>query len=156
MTARTDHPSADPRSTVQQPADHQNPEAVMREENKATLFAVLRTAGITHLAVQFHGYGSSGRIEVSSAQVDHVDVEVPPHAVSFQMPASGSAVIHLAAYSIEFVAETLAHEYLDDRHPGWERGDGSCGHVIFDVKTGKVTLNLKERRVYYTDHTWTF
>lgn len=156
MTARTDHPSADPRSAVQQPVDHQTPEALLREENKATLFAVLRTAGITHLAVQFHGYGNSGRIEVSSAKAHLVDVEIPPHAVSFRRPASGSAVIHMVALSIEFVAETLAHEYLDDRHAGWERGDGSCGHVIFDVKAGKVTLTVNERRVHYTAHTWTF
>ena len=51
----------------------------------------------------------------------------------------------LPEQSFEAAVETLAWDYLEQRHGGWENNDGAFGVFVFDVPGRLITLEHNER-----------
>jgi hypothetical protein len=51
--------------------------------------------------------------------------------------------------TLQDAIETLAYDYLEETHYGWENNDGAFGTFVFDVPARNVTLEHNER---FTDY----
>jgi len=59
--------------------------------------------------------------------------------------ASDSPGQPLTEINLEAAIETLAYEYLEDTHPGWEINDGAFGTFVFSVSERSITLDHRAR-----------
>jgi hypothetical protein len=51
--------------------------------------------------------------------------------------------------NLEAAVETLAWQYLGQRHGGWENNDGAFGAFVFYVPDRTITLEHNERYTEY-------
>jgi hypothetical protein len=116
----------------------------IRIRNKAILFAALAAAGICRVSVEFDGSGDSGQIEDILAWNAAGDTIPLPSDRKLQLPAS-QPDNPPAEMTFQEAIETLAYDYLEDTHPGWEINDGAFGTFVFDVPGRSVTLEHNER-----------
>jgi hypothetical protein len=47
--------------------------------------------------------------------------------------------------------EGFVYDILEGSHPGWEINEGSKGTVVFDLNTGKATINHADRQILIVD-----
>ena len=47
--------------------------------------------------------------------------------------------------TLQKAIETLAYDYLEDTHPGWEINDGAFGTFLFDIPGRSITLDYRQR-----------
>jgi hypothetical protein len=73
------------------------------------------------------------------------DDEIEMHEVQFEGPS-----ISVVKRTVRDVLETLAYDFLEQTHDGWENGDGAHGEFTFDVAIKSITLDYNER---FTDST---
>jgi hypothetical protein len=115
-----------------------------RARNKNLVFAALAEAGIQTLTVGFDGYGDSGQIDDIEAWNTGTD----------QVPLPSSRKLHLVSatpgdppfeITLQEAIETLAYDYLDETHYGWENNDGAFGTFVFDVPARTIALEHNER-----------
>ena len=50
-----------------------------------------------------------------------------------------------AEMAFQDAIETLAYDYLENAHPGWEIDDGAFGTFVFDVPNRSITLDYRAR-----------
>ena len=122
-----------------------------RTHNKALIFAALEEAGIIKISIEFDGAGDSGQIEdVRAWHAAGGTVPLPSdHKLELPSPLPDNPPVHM---TLQEAVETLAYDYLEDTHPGWENNDGAFGTFLFDVPGQTVTLEHNER---YTEVTTT-
>jgi hypothetical protein len=121
-----------------------------RAHNKNLIFDVLAEAGIHKLTVGFDGYGDSGQIgEVEAWSTDQTwrtgDDRIPvpsSRKVQLASPVSGNPPVEM---TLQEAIETLAYDYLEETHMGWENNDGAFGTFVFDVPDRSITLEHNER-----------
>ena len=121
-----------------------------RAHNKNLIFGVLAEAGIRKLTVDFDGYGDSGQIdEVEAWSTDQTwrtgDDRIPvpsSRKVQLASPVSGNPPVEM---TLQEAIETLAYDYLEETHMGWENNDGAFGTFVFDVPDRSITLEHNER-----------
>lgn len=124
-------------------------------ENKAALFEALAQFGITTVLVEFDGYGDSGQIEDISAHAGpDVAVNLPERDVDIARVEYGTLEIVRQTVSVRDAIETLAYDFLEETHGGWENNEGAYGDFLFDVAERSITLNYNERieTSEYTQH----
>jgi Family of unknown function (DUF6878) len=118
-----------------------------RTQNKRLIFAALAELGIHSVTVEYDGSSDSGQIESIEAW-DAAHNRIPlPTSRRLQL-LSDSSDQPPTEMNIEAAIETLAYEYLEDRHPGWENNDGAYGTFVFDVPEQTIAL---EHRARFTD-----
>jgi hypothetical protein len=116
----------------------------VRARNKAIVFAALAEAGIHKVTVEYDGGGDSGQIDDVAAR-NAGDERIPfPSDVNIQL-VSENPDHPLPEQSFEASVETLAWDYLEQRHDGWENNDGAFGVFVFDVPGRLITLEHNER-----------
>ena len=118
------------------------------DTNKRLLFFALGEMGIHRVTVEYDGSGDSGQIEC---------IEVW-NAANEKIPLPSTRKLQLASQNrpytemnIEAAIETLAYDYLETTHPGWEINDGAFGAFgtfVFDVPERTIEL---EHRTRFTD-----
>ena len=121
-----------------------------RAHNKNLIFDVLAEAGIRKLTVDFDGYGDSGQIdEVEAWSTDQVwptgaeRIPVPSgRKLQLASPVPGNPPVEM---TLQEAIETLAYDYLEETHMGWENNDGAFGTFVFNVPDRSITLEHNER-----------
>ena len=119
--------------------------------NKSALFDALSAAAIQTVLIEFDGCGDSGQLEnttglgAENAEIPLPEDEIEMHEVQLEGPSM--SVVKRTARD---VLETLAYDFLEQTHDGWENGDGGHGEFTFDVATRSITLDYNER---FTDST---
>ena len=117
------------------------PDEDTRVHNKNLIFDVLAKAGHIHqLTVGFDGYGDSGQIdEVEAWSTDQTwrtgDDRIPVPSgrkVQLASPVPGNPPVEM---TLQEAIETLAYDYLEETHMGWENNDGAFGTFVFSVFT---------------------
>ena len=119
--------------------------------NKSALFDALAAAAIQTVVIEFDGCGDSGQLEnitglgAENTEIPLPDDEIEMHEVQFEGPS-----ISVVKRTVRDVLETLAYDFVEQTHDGWENGDGAHGEFTFDVASRSITLDYNER---FTDST---
>jgi hypothetical protein len=131
MTATTETPSATPTEDS-------------RAHNRSQIFAALAEAGVHKVSVEFDGSGDSGQIGDILAWNAAGDTIPLPSGRQPQLaaPLPGNPPIEMA---LQESIETLAYDYLEESHFGWENNDGAFGTFVFNIADRTITLEHNER-----------
>lgn len=121
--------------------------------NKTVVFTALAAHGITHVVVVFDGYGDSGQIEQIDAFSGEERADIKHESVTLVRARWGSQETFTETMSLEGAIETLAYDFLERTHPGWENNDGADGEFTFDVVGQSVTLDFNAH--YTASETYT-
>jgi hypothetical protein len=113
--------------------------------NKEVLFAALTAAGITHVTVEFDGYGDSGQVESINAYCNDQTVELPEAEITITSACWGDPGFVARAMTVEQVVEQMAYDFLAGTHGGWENNDGAYGEFCFDARAETIQLDFNER-----------
>lgn len=124
---------------------HKTLSATAMEQNKATLFAAMRAAGITEIIVTFDGAGDSGQIEEIDARRGAAVAPMPEAVITLARVSWGIDEIATRSMALTEAVETLAYDLLSDCHGGWENCDGAYGGFHFDAEAGTILLDYNER-----------
>jgi hypothetical protein len=117
----------------------------IRPANKAALFDALAAAGITSVLVHFDGSGDSGQIEDIDATAGDQPAEIPNGDIEIAQVHWGNPEIERSTLSVREAVETLAYDFLEQTHGGWENNEGAYGEFTFDVESRTITLEYNER-----------
>lgn len=117
----------------------------LRATNKAALFDRLAAAGITHVVIDFDGYGDSGQIETVEAKTGDGIAPLPAGDVTFAIIAWNELVARPQSLSVSAALEHLVYDVLAETHCGWENGDGAYGCFLFDAAARTISLDYNER-----------
>lgn len=135
-----------------------------RARNKNLIFAALAEAGVRTLTVGFDGYGDSGQIEDVEAWRTNAG-QIPLGTAADKVPLPSSRKVQLASpmpgdppveMSLQEAIETLAYDYLEETHMGWEDNDGAFGTFVFSVPDRTITLEHNERYTAVETYTHQF
>jgi hypothetical protein len=124
--------------------------------NKAAVFAALAPAGITSVTVEFDGEGDSGQIEAITACAGDAHVSLPETRVTLQRTSWGGETISTTEETLRQAIETLAYDYLEQEHGGWENNDGAFGTFHFDVAKRTIQLEFNGRYTDVATHNYDF
>jgi hypothetical protein len=122
--------------------------------NKIIVFDALSKAQITHVLVGFDGEGDQGQMDRAAARSDGKEVEFLAVTLSLWAAHFGCTELSARELDLREAVEHLCYGYLEDRHGGWEIGEGSFGEFTFDVAVRTVTLDFYGRLIDtdYTNH----
>lgn len=114
--------------------------------NRAALFDALASAGIHTVVVAFDGSGDSGQIEsVTAFGPDNASMTLPAEPIAFGTVEFGSLHAKHGTRLAMQVIETMAYEFLERTHDGWENDDGAHGEFTFTVAGRSIELDYNER-----------
>ncbi|WEX12374.1 DUF6878 family protein [Chelativorans sp. AA-79] len=130
---------------LREEAEYRELAARLDPANKAVLFDALSTNGVSQVVVTFDGYGDSGQIEEIEARAGDDKVDLPDLSVTLTLAQSGSTKPVSKAMSLAEAIESMAYDFLERTHAGWEINDGADGEFVFDVASRTVTLDYNER-----------
>jgi hypothetical protein len=136
--------------------EHQTLSTTAMAQNKETLFAAMRAAGITEIIVTFDGGGDSGQIEDIYARQGDVVVPIPEGEIALARVSWGISEIATSTMSLAEAVETLAYDLLSDCHGGWENCDGAFGEFHFGADAGTILLDYNERFTSSEHHSHCF
>ena len=117
----------------------------IRPANKTALFDALAAAGITSVLVHFDGSGESGQIEDIDATAGDQPRDLPSGEIEMAHVRWGEPDIERTTLSVREAIESLAYDFLEQTHGGWENNEGAYGEFIFDVAQRTITLDYNER-----------
>jgi hypothetical protein len=118
--------------------------------NKSALFAALAAAAIQTVVIEFDGCGDSGQLEnITGLDAENAEIPLPDDEIEMHVQFEGPS-ISVVKRTVRDVLETLAYDFLEQTHDGWENGDGAHGEFTIDVATKSITLDYNER---FTDST---
>jgi hypothetical protein len=115
----------------------------IRPANKTALFDALSAAGITSVLVHFDGSNDGGQIEDIDATAGDQTAEIPNGNIA--QVRWGDANIERTSLSVRDAIESLACDFLEQTHGGWENNEGAHGEFTFDVARRTIMLDYNER-----------
>ena len=119
--------------------------------NKSALFDALAAAGIQTVVIVFDGCGDSGQLEnITGLNATNAEIPLPEENIEIREVQFEGPRTLVVKRPVRDVLETLAYDFLEQTHDGWENGDGGHGEFTFDVATRSITLDYNER---FTDST---
>ena len=119
--------------------------------NKSALFDALAAAAIQTVVIEFDGCGDSGQLEnITGLDAENAEIPLPEENIEIREVQFEGPSILVVKRPVRDVLETLAYDFLEQTHDGWENGDGGHGEFTFDVATRSITLDYNER---FTDST---
>ena len=119
--------------------------------NKSALFAALAAAAIQTVVIEFDGCGDSGQLEnITGLDAENAEIPLPEENIEMREVQFEGPRTLVVKRPVRDVLETLAYDFLEQTHYGWENGDGGHGEFTFDVATRSITLDYNER---FTDST---
>lgn len=123
--------------------------------NKRVLFEALAVSGISTVTINFDGYGDSGSFEEPLAfGADNNEMPLPTDAICVKTPVFDTGAITEDATTAREFIESLATDFLEETHSGWEDGEGAYGEFRFSLAERTITLEYNERYVdsHYHEH----
>jgi hypothetical protein len=120
--------------------------------NKTALFDALAAANIQTVVIAFDGSGDSGQIEnIAALGAEDSEVPLPEQEIEIQVVQFEGPSISVVKQTLREVLESLAYDFLEQTHDGWEDGDGADGEFTFDVIARSIALDYNERFVDSTN-----
>jgi hypothetical protein len=117
----------------------------IRPANKTVLFDALAAAGITSVLVHFDGSADSGQIEHIDATAGDQSAEIPNGNIVIAQVRWAEPNIERTTLSVRDAIESLAYDFLEQTHGGWENNEGAYGEFTFDVAERTITLDFNQR-----------
>jgi len=123
-----------------------------KNKNKELLCALMKTLGITNIAVEFDGSGDSGQVEgvtvVPATKQDEFDNAQTKvfRTNCFYSVAGNRTEQEEVSCSAPELAEDFAYEVLEHHHDGWEINEGAYGTIIIHPD-GKGAIEYHQRVV---------
>ncbi len=127
-----------------------------RALSKAIIFAALAEAGIHKVSIELDGSGDSGQVDDIlgwNAAGDTIPLTPSERKLQLASPVPGNPPVEM---TFQDAIETLAYDYLEETHCGWENNDGAFGTFVFDVPDRTITLEHNERYTEVTTSTHEF
>ncbi|WP_234729636.1 DUF6878 family protein [Acidocella facilis] len=124
--------------------------AELLKPNKVVLFGAMEVAGITHITIEFNGYGDEGQMEDARAYAEGTEIAMPEDRIEILDAMWGSRDTERQTVMIGEAVTSIAWAILGRLYGGWQDNDGAFGEFKFDVATATITLDFNER---YTDST---
>lgn len=138
-------PAIDMAAILARMAESEAAAATLIPANKASLFALLASAGITLVTVAFDGCGDSGQIEdIASFRGDELSA-LPAGTVEHLALSHATGQPVANTLSVSEAIEEIAYDLLGQKHCGWENNDGAYGDFSFHVAEGRIELDYNER-----------
>lgn len=138
-------PAFDMTAIMARMAEREAEAAKLVPANKAALFALLASAGITRVTVTFDGCGDSGQIEdIASFRGDDA-VDMPTGTIEHLALSHDTGRPVANTLSVSEAIEEIAYDLLGQKHCGWENNDGAYGEFSFHVAEGRIELDYNER-----------
>ena len=72
-------------------------------------------------------------------------VALPSRLVGQRAGDPGDANVERTTLSVRDAIESLAYDFLEQTHGGWENNEGVYGEFTFDVAQRTITLDYNER-----------
>jgi hypothetical protein len=128
------------------------------EKNKDTIVAILRSLKAKSVEVSYSGCGDSGQIEDVQVLDEHNQpIDIDGRCVAITRTSSmwnGTAFEPRTVTEdtpLKHALSELTYDSLEERHPGWEDGDGANGTLRIDLASGAFTL---EHGTHYMETTY--
>lgn len=119
--------------------------------NKSALFDALEAADVETVVIEFDGSGDSGQLEnITAFRAENTEIPLPEQNIEIREVQFEGPSTQVVKRTVRSVLETLAYDFLEQTHAGWENGDGAHGEFTFDVATRSIALDYNER---FTDST---
>ena len=147
----TDTPQSQPQPAIDiaailaRMAEREAEAAKLVPANKASLFALLASAGITLVTVTFDGCGDSGQIEDIASFRGNEPADLPEGDVELMVPPHDMGEPVAKALPVDEAIEQIAYDLLGQKHCGWDNNDGAYGEFSFHVAEGRIELDYNER-----------
>jgi hypothetical protein len=110
--------------------------------NKSALFDALAAAAIQTVVIEFDGCGDSGQLEnITGLDAENAQIALPEQNIEIREVQFEGPRTLVVKRSVRDVLETLAYDFLEQTHDGWENGDGGHGEFTFDVASRSITLD---------------
>ena len=113
-------------------------------ENRATVFAELKNAGITMVDIEFDGCGDEGSVQSVLARRAKSEMVIPEIEVDIGH-AGYSGTVSRSAMKLANAIEEIVYDILTIHHGGWENNDGAFGELVFDVDGGTISYQHHSR-----------
>jgi hypothetical protein len=125
--------------------------------NKQVLFEALASAGIATVEMNFDGYGDSGSIEDTTAfDGNNHELALPTAEITIKTVVFDTGAIKDKALALGDYIESIAMDFLEETHCGWENNDGAYGRFLFSLEKQTITLEYNERYVQSDFHEHAF
>jgi hypothetical protein len=118
--------------------------------NKQVLFDNLAAAGIDVVTIGFDGSGDSGQFDAPMGfDAENREVVIPTgdKSVDFDTGTVSEVTVTVGDYIV-----TLACDFLEETHDGWEDGEGAHGEFRFSLSDRTITLDYNERYIEYNHY----
>tara|TARA_R110000868_G_scaffold363120_2_gene625378 strand:- start:4053 stop:4523 length:471 start_codon:yes stop_codon:yes gene_type:complete len=145
MTQTASQPTIDMAAILARMAEREAAAAKLVPANKACLFAILASAGITLVTVIFDGCGDSGQIEDIASFRGDEPADLPTGTVEILAVSHNTGQPVANVFSVSEAIEEMAYDLLGQKHCGWENNDGAYGEFSFHVAEGRIKLDYNER-----------
>ena len=123
-------------------------EAEILPHNKQILFNTLAEMGIAIVTVDFDGYGDSGTFQEPAAfDSQNTMIAFPTVTITIKTLVFDTGAIEEKAVGLRDFIDTLASGLLDEKHSGWEDGEGAYGQFQFSLADRTIKLEYSERYV---------
>jgi hypothetical protein len=120
--------------------------------NKQVLFEALAAAGINIATIAFDGSGDSGQFEEPLGYgADSCEVAIPTGDITVKSVDFDTGTVSVRTTTVGDFIETLACDFLEGTHAGWENDDGAHGEFTFSLTDRTITLDYNERYIE-SDH----
>jgi len=145
MTHPASPPAIDMAAILARMAERDAAAAKLVPANKAALFALLASAGITLVTVTFDGCGDSGQIEDIACFRGDEPADLPTGTVEMLKVSHDTGQPVANTLSASEAIEEMAYDLLGQKHCGWENSDGAYGEFSFHVAERRIELDYNER-----------
>lgn len=132
--------------------------ATLEQANRTALLAGLAATGVTMLVVTYDGCGDSGQFnEWTATLADGRTIALEDVSTTQCVEIATVADDLGVANAFEPLAtaiETFCYDALEQRHSGYENGDGGRGEFVFDTARGTIQLTHDDAYTAYdtTEH----
>ena len=117
------------------------------------MFDALSAAGIDVVTVEFEGSGDSGQFEAPAGfDAKNTEVAIPADEITVKIVEFETGTISEQTTTPREYIETLACDFLESTHSGWEDGEGANGEFRYSLSDRTITFDYIERYVDYTHH----
>jgi hypothetical protein len=127
--------------------------AELLPHNKQVLFDALAAVGIVAVTLGFDGSGDSGQFGAPVGfDGENREMAVPLGDIVVKSVDFETGTVCDRTTTAGVYIETLACDFLEGTHPGWEDGDGAHGEFCFSLSERTITLDYNERYIEFEYH----
>jgi hypothetical protein len=121
--------------------------------NKQVLFDAVAAAGIDVVTIGFDGSGDSGQFDAPMGfDAENREVVIPTGDITVKSVDFDTGTVSELTTNVGDYIVTLACDFLEGTHDGWEDGEGADGEFRFLLSDRTITLDYNERYIEYNHY----